>query len=120
MLPGLVALLGCQLVGELLVRTLGLPLPGPVVGMVLMFVVLQVRRPRTDSGLVTVPGTLLRYLPLLYVPAGVGVVTYLSRLEQDAVPIASGIALSWAAGLVATAAVTALLLRVTGARSVTR
>ena len=30
------ALLLCQLVGELVVRTLDLPLPGPIVGMVLM------------------------------------------------------------------------------------
>ncbi len=120
MLPGLIALLGCQLAGELMVRTLEVPVPGPVVGMVLMLVLLQVRRPRSDSGLVTVPGTFLRYLPLLYVPAGVGVVAYLSRLEEDWVPVAGGLVVSWLAGLVAAAAVTALLLRATGSRSVTR
>ena len=120
MLPGLIALLGCQLAGELVVRTLDLPVPGPVVGLVLLFVLLQVRRPRKDSSLVTVPGTFLRYLPLLYVPAGVGVVAYLSRLGEDALPIAGGLVVSWLAGLVATAGVTAQLLRVTGARSVTR
>lgn len=120
MLRGLVALLACQLAGELVVRTLGLPVPGPVVGMVLMLVLLQVRRPRRDSGLVTVPSTFLRYLPLLYIPAGVGVVAYLDRLGQDWAPIAGGLVASWLAGLVATAAVTALLLRLTGAPRVAR
>jgi holin-like protein len=119
-ITGLIALLLCQLVGELLVRSLGVPLPGPVVGMVLMFVVLQVRRPRPASGLVRGPQALLRYLPVLYVPAGVGVVVYLSRLRHDALPIAAGLVLSWLAGLAATAAVVALLLRITGARKAVR
>ena len=62
MLTGLIALLACQLVGELVVRTLDLPVPGAIVGMVLMFVLLQVRRPRAESGLVRGTAALLRYL----------------------------------------------------------
>lgn len=120
MLTGLVVLLTCQLLGEVLVRVLDLPLPGPVVGMVLMLVVLQVRRPRPDSGLVGAPRLLLRHLPLLYVPAGVGVIAYLSRLRGDVVPVLGGLVLSWLAGLVVAAAVTALTLRLTGARKVLR
>lgn len=120
MLPGLIVLLVCQLVGELVVRVGNLPLPGPVLGMVLMLVVLRIRRPRPESGLVTAPETLLHYLPLLYVPAGVGVVAYLSRLGRDALPVAGGLVLSWLAGLVVTAGVTALLMRVSGTRTVVR
>lgn len=120
MLTGFVVLLTCQLVGELLVRLLDLPLPGPVVGMVLMLVVLQLRRPEPDSGLVAAPRALLRHLPLLYVPAGVGVVAYLSRLGGDVVPVVGGLVLSWLAGLVVAATVTALTLRLTGARRVVR
>lgn len=120
MLTGLIVLLLCQLVGELVVRTLDLPLPGPVLGMVLFFVVLRARRPRKESGLVRAPSVFLRYLPLLYVPAGVGVVAHLSRLRSDALPIAGGLVVSWLAGLVVTAAVAALVLRATGARKVVR
>jgi holin-like protein len=120
MLTGLIVLLVCQLVGELVVRTLGLAVPGPLVGMVLLLVILQVRRPRPWSGLVRAPQTVLRHLPLFYVPAGVGVVAYLSRLGRDALPIAGGLVLSWLAGLLATATVTALALRATGARKVHR
>lgn len=120
MLTGLIVLLVCQLAGELVVRTLDLAVPGPVVGMVLLLVVLQVRRPRPQSPLVTGPQTLLRYLPLLYVPAGVGAVAHLARLGDDVVPVAGGLVLSWLAGLVVTAGVTALLLRLTGSRRVLR
>ena len=120
MLPGLIVLLVCQLVGELVVRGLGIPFPGPIVGMMLLFVILQVRRPRGGSALIKGPETVLRYLPLLYVPVGVGVVAYLSRLGRDAAPITGGLVVSWFAGLLATAAVAALGLRLSGARKVTR
>lgn len=120
MLNGLIVLLACQLVGELLVVSLDVSVPGPVVGMLLMLVVLQVRRPRPDAGIVRAPQTLLRHLPLLYVPAGVGVVAHLDLLGDAALPVVGGLVLSWFGGLVVTASVAALALRVTGGRSVTR
>lgn len=120
MVVGLIVLLTCELVGELVVRTLGIGLPGPLAGMVLMFVLLQVRRPRPESGLVRAPMTLLRYLPMLYVPAGVGVVAYLSVLGASLLPAAVALVVSWLAGLLVTAGVAALLLRATGVRRVAR
>jgi holin-like protein len=120
MLPGLILLLVCQLVGELVVRVLGVPFPGPLVGMVLLLALLLVRRPHGESPLVKGPETVLRYLPLLYVPVGVGVVAYLSRLGRDALPITGGLVLSWLAGLLVTAAVAALGLRLAGARKLVR
>ena len=120
MITGLIVLFVCQLVGELVVRTLDLSLPGPILGMVLFLVVLQMRRPHAKSGVVRAPSTMLKYLPLLYVPAGVGVIAHLSRLRADALPIVGGLVVSWAAGLVVTAAVAALTLWLTGARKVVR
>lgn len=120
MITGLIALLACQLVGELVVRTLGIPLPGPVVGMVLMFALLQVRTPRPGSGLVRGPEALLRYLPMLFVPAGVGVVAYLSVLGSHLLPAVAGLVLSWLAALLVAAGVTALMLRLTGPGNVVR
>jgi holin-like protein len=38
MLAGFLSLIGCQLLGELIQRALGLPLPGPVIGMLILFV----------------------------------------------------------------------------------
>ena len=54
MLAALATLLVCQLAGEVIVRALSLPLPGPVLGMALLFV-----------------------------PAGVGVVQNLSTLGHE-------------------------------------
>jgi len=110
-LKGVLVLLACQLVGELVVRLFGLDVPGPVVGMVVFLVVLRVRRPRPSSGLVRGPSLLLRHLQLLFVPAGVGVIDYLDVARDHALPLAAGLWLSWALGLAATGGVVAGLLR---------
>src|SRR5258708_32988675 len=82
MVPALTVLLFCQLVGELAARLLGLPVPGPVLGMLLLFALL-VARPRTET-VVRGPATaLLRHLSLLFVPAGVGLIRYASRVRQE-------------------------------------
>jgi putative effector of murein hydrolase LrgA (UPF0299 family) len=109
---GLLVLLVCQLCGELLVRLTGAPVPGAVVGMLFFLVVLRVRRPADRSSLVRAPAGLLGVLQLLFVPAGVGVVVYLSTLREDALPIAGGLWGSWLAGILVTGAVVAGLLRV--------
>ena len=110
MITGLLALLGCQLVGEFLVRLLGLPVPGPVAGMVLLLTLLQVREPHPDSGLVLVADGLLKHMQLLFVPAGVGVIQYLSVIGASAVPLVVGLLVSWLAALVSTAVIVAGLL----------
>jgi holin-like protein len=99
MLGGLVVLLACQLVGEVVVDLTGLPVPGPVVGMVLLLGLLQWRRPAADAGVLQVSDVLLRHLQLLFVPAGVGVVAHLALLRSEAVPVAVALLLSWLAGL---------------------
>mgnify|MGYP002653192992 CR=1 FL=1 len=60
MINGILWVLGCQLVGEVFVRSLGLSIPGPVVGMVLLFAVLSVRRPGEVSGTLRFSDGLLR------------------------------------------------------------
>ena len=112
MIGGLLVLLLCQLCGEVVVRLTGLSLPGPVVGMLVFLVVLRLRRPRETSTLVEAPAALLGVLQLLFVPAGVGVVVYLSTLREDALPIAAGLWVSWAVGLAVAAWVVAGLLKV--------
>jgi putative effector of murein hydrolase LrgA (UPF0299 family) len=113
-LNGVLALLGCQLVGEVVVRLFGLEVPGPVVGMLVFLLVLRVRRPRPRSALVRGPSLLLGHLQLLFVPAGVGVIAYLHPLRADALPLAAGLWLSWLLGLAVTGVVVAGLARITG------
>lgn len=86
MLPALTALLTLQLAGEVLVRMLGLPIPGPVLGMALLLALLMARPAWRDALQPTTQG-LLQHLSLLFVPAGVGVVQHLQRLGDEAVAI---------------------------------
>lgn len=88
MIAGLTALLACQLAGEVLARALALPVPGPVVGMLLLLAALLLRRRPVPSGLGGVADALLSNLGLLFVPAGVGVVLHLPLLAQQGAAIA--------------------------------
>ena len=116
MIVGLLVLLACQLAGEFVVRLLDVPLPGPVAGMVILLVVLILREPAADSRTVRAAEGLLRHLQLFFVPAGVGVVQYLSLIAASAVPLVAGLVLSWFAALAATAAAAGLLVAVTSRR----
>ncbi|WP_148573898.1 CidA/LrgA family protein [Nocardioides caldifontis] len=111
MIRGLLVLLGCQLVGELLAALLGLHVPGPVLGMVLLLGLLTWRRPGPASGVVRVSEGLLRHLQLLFVPAGAGVFSSLTLIGASAVPLVAGLVLSWGAALLTAAGVALLLLR---------
>ncbi len=71
-LNGVTLLLVYQLTGEILVRLLGLPIPGPVLGMVMLFVTLMIRGSAPPDSLSEASSALLSHLSLLFVPAGVG------------------------------------------------
>ncbi len=98
MLPSLTLLIVCQFAGELVTRTAGLPLPGPVVGLVLLLALL-IARGGPDEGMKTTASGLLRHLLLLFVPAGAGIVTQLHVLGQNLLPAIVAILVSTALGL---------------------
>jgi len=89
MIRGFFILLAFQLVGEVAARGLALPAPGPVVGLALLIVALAVTRrwrPFDEEALAAsdlgqAARGLLAALPLLFVPAGVGVVQYLGLVR---------------------------------------
>ena len=105
MLEALTIILCCQLVGELIVVGTGLPLPGPVIGMALLFVGLLALG-KVPEPLGQVAGALMDNLSLLFVPAGVGVMTHLSLLVNQWLPIS----LSLLASTLLTIAVTGLTM----------
>lgn len=105
MLSALTLILSCQLGGELVVRYFDLSIPGPVVGMVLLFAILLARG-TVPADLGSVGDALLKHLALLFVPAGVGVMAHLGLLGQDWLPISVALVGS----TVATIAVTALAM----------
>ena len=82
MLAAFTLILACQIAGEALVRGAGLPLPGPVIGMLLLFLLMRLRLPLPPE-LNDAADVLLKYLSLLFVPAGVGAVQHLNRLGSS-------------------------------------
>jgi holin-like protein len=94
--------LGLQLAGELIARWLGLPVPGPVIAMLVLFVVLSFRA-QPPAALSRLANTLLGHLSLLFVPAGVGVISYLSRLADQWLAIGATLIISTLIAIAATA-----------------
>ena len=119
----LALLLLFQLGGDALARVAGLPVPGPVLGFGLLFLVLLARRDRPDAlGALPDAATALHsHLSLLFVPAGTGVVLYLPALAREWLPIVVAVVVSTLVGLVVTALVArALMTRVVPPRRAPR
>ena len=101
-----------QLVGEMFVRAVRLPMPGPVIGLVLLLLLLfardrfalLARGPLRAEGVEHASRGMLANLSLLFIPAGVGVVQKLDLLAEHGVAIMIILAISVAVTLLATAA----------------
>jgi putative effector of murein hydrolase LrgA (UPF0299 family) len=113
MLASLAVFLLCQLAGEAAVRGASLPIPGPVVGMVLLFALMVVRAPLPALLRDTGDG-ILRHLSLLFVPAGVGVVNNLDRLGNEGWRLLLAVVISTVIALAVTALVFAGAARLMG------
>jgi holin-like protein len=93
MIASLSLILLCQLAGEVFVRSLGLPMPGPVIGLMLLLVLLLMRDrfamlargPLQDGSVESTSRGLLANLSLLFVPAGVGVVQKLDLIVDHGI-----------------------------------
>lgn len=114
MLEYLTFILACQLVGEFVVTSAEIPFPGPVVGMVLLFVFLTIKG-RVPQSLGRVADTLLSNLSLLFVPAGVGVMLHFELLGTDLLSLSVALLLSTLATIAVTAWVMVFLNRHTSA-----
>ena len=95
MIRALALLLVCQLVGEILARLLGLPIPGPVIGLALLAAgaMIHARVTGADSSAIestdlgVTASALLGSLGLLFVPAGVGIVQQLPLIGTYAAAV---------------------------------
>lgn len=93
MLEAIAVLLVCQLIGELVVVGLGIPLPGPVIGMAILFFGLMIYG-KVPESLGNISKGILDQLSLLFVPAGVGVMTHLTLLGEEWIPITTSLVIS--------------------------
>ena len=108
MLSSIAIILGYQVVGELISRLSGLPVPGPVTGMVLMLLSFLVKdnlinRVRPSAGV------LLANLSLLFVPAGVGIMRHGQRFLNEGVAIMIALVVSTVIAMIVTAYVIILM-----------
>jgi len=102
MIASLSLILLCQLAGEALVRGIGLPMPGPVVGLMLLLLLLSMRDrfaalargPLQGGGVETTSAGLLANLSLLFVPAGVGVVQKIDLIVHHGIAFLGVLAIS--------------------------
>ncbi len=78
----LLVLFACQLAGEALQAVFGLPVPGPVLGMVILLIGLAIYRGIPEP-LAKVANGILSHLSLLFVPAGVGILLHFSRIQAE-------------------------------------
>jgi len=104
---GAIALLcACQLAGEIVHRLTGLPLPGPVIGMVLLvgwLALVRKERPTLDA----VSAWLTAHLSIMFVPSAVGLIEQGPALARYGV----GLVVATVASTILTMAVTVLVFR---------
>ena len=120
MIASLSLILLCQLAGEVFVRGLALPMPGPVVGLVLLLLLLVARDrfaflargPLQDGAVENASRGLLAHLSLLFVPAGVGVVQKLDLIAAHGIAIVAVLLVSVVMTLLATVATFLVVSRV--------
>jgi holin-like protein len=93
LLRGLSWLVLCQLLGTVLNALLLPMLPGPIIGMLLLFVFLLVRG-EVGEPLSVASSSLLKYLPLILVPPAVGVMAYASDIAEDFWAVVGALVLS--------------------------
>lgn len=101
-LNGITVLLVYQLLGAVIVMLFGLKIPGPVLGMIFLFITFLSMR-RIPEFLSFTSNNLLMHLSLLFVPAGVGVVTHLQRIGSEWVPIVTTLFVSTLVSMAVTA-----------------
>lgn len=113
MLDAIALLFVCQLLGDVIHRLTGLPLPGSVIGMVLLICWLALVR-RERPTLVAVTTWLTAHLSILFVPAAVGIMEEGDILSRFGVGLAVATIVSTLLTLVVTVLVFRWALRKSG------
>lgn len=106
MLYAIAALFTFQLLGEALVHLLGLPLPGALMGMLLLLGAIAALG-RVPEALERTAVGLLQAMMLLFIPAIVGVMLHFERIAREWLPFLA----ACVGGAVVTLVVTACTLR---------
>ena len=106
----------CQISGNALVQFLDVPIPGPVIGLLLLLSLLVVRG-GVPTGMDRMTTPLLRHMSLLFIPAGTGVLMHLDLISDEWLPIVAVIAVTTPLTLLVTAATLRLCLATADAKN---
>lgn len=105
-----------QALGELASMLSGLPIPGPVMGMVFLFIVLW-RIPRLLDQITIPAEQLLRSMMIMFIPVCVGIMTSYTLLKGQWLAVVIAIAVSTILAMVVGALVMQWVVRVMGKRA---
>lgn len=100
---------GITFISEIIAKLLPINIPPSIIGIVILFVLLELKVLKTED--VEMTGDyLIKIMPILFVPAGVGLIKYLDVLKFVAVPMVFVITLSTAIVMTAVGVVTQKLV----------
>ncbi|TNC84341.1 MAG: hypothetical protein CSH37_11295 [Thalassolituus sp.] len=103
-MTGLLVLLFFLIAGNLLQSSFALPIPGSIIGMLLLLVFLMIRG-RTPESLSQISKTLSPLLPLFIIPVSVGIVTQKELLAENGIALLVIMAVSIVPGAIVCAAI---------------
>lgn len=100
---------GITFISEIIAKLLPINIPPSIIGIVILFMLLELKVLKTED--VEMTGDyLIKIMPILFVPAGVGLIKYLDVLKIVAVPMVFVITLSTAVVMTAVGIVTQKLV----------
>lgn len=101
-LTGLLIVFGCLFVGQVIIAITGLPLPPSIIGLLLLFTLLSLKKVSLER-VQPIAKTMLDYLAFMIVPACISIMQYLDVIKADAMPLIVGTTLSTILVLLVTA-----------------
>ena len=121
MLTAMAIVLFCQLFGEACAQASGLPVPGPVIGLVLLFIGLLLRdriapraKPLAKTPLGRLAAILIGNLTIMFIPASAGIIQQGEVLRHYGLALAVAVVLSTMISLAVTGAVFSMMVRFMG------
>ncbi len=110
MLSGIVTLLSFTVAGNVISESLHLPIPGAVIGLILLMLYLQLRD-EVPAPVEKVSQFCIRYLSVLFIPASVGIFFMTDLLAAQWLPISLALLVATPVSLVLTALIMQGLLK---------
>lgn len=109
MLVSCLLIIAFDLLGEWIRRRIALPIPGPLIGLILLTVCLYVRPRLATKNFRGAARLFLAGMAMFFVPAGAGVITQIPALRAQWLSITLALSVSTIASLLVTALVMRLL-----------